>query len=521
MDLLKDLNEPQRQAVIHKDGPLLILAGAGSGKTRVITRRVAWLVENGVKPWQILAITFTNKAAGEMAERIEVLGVGRGPVVCTFHSLCARLLRQYAVEAGMQPNYSIYDRDDQLRLTKGIVDSMQFSEYSPAQLHGTISNAKNDLKTPADFAAEAGHSRYHRAVAEVYKRYQKGLAENNAMDFDDLLMKMAFLMRDRPDIRAELSARFRYILVDEYQDTNRAQYILAHGIAMDHENICVTGDPDQSIYAWRGADIRNILEFEADYPNCVTIRLEENYRSSQPILQAASSLIAHNTQRKDKALFTRREGGQNVAVVYTDDEHAEAQLVCDKIRQYTHSGGNGDDVAIFYRVNSLSRLLEEKLLRAGIPYRIARGTEFYNRRIVKDVLAYLRTLVNPADDLSCLRIINTPTRGIGAATINKLTDTADRTNTSILEVCRQPDLAGLSGRAGKAVTRFARLIDSLAADLDRPCQQIMEDVVKKSTIQDALSEDSEENLQDRANIDELVNTAADFDANQPEGTLAD
>ncbi len=521
VDLLEDLNEPQRQAVTHTQGPLLVLAGAGSGKTRVITRRVAWLVRQGVAPWNILAITFTNKAAGEMAQRIEALGVGRGPTVCTFHSLCARLLRQYAAEAGMDPSYSIYDRDDQLRLTKQIVDRMHLTEYRPAQLHGTISNAKNDLLTPTAYADQAGDSRYHRAVAEVYQRYQKGLSENNALDFDDLLMKMAFLLRDRPDLRQALSSKYRYILVDEYQDTNRAQYILAHGIAMDHENICVTGDPDQSIYAWRGADIRNILEFEADYPNCVTIRLEENYRSTAPILQAASALIAHNANRKDKALFTRRQGGSDVQVVYLDDEHAEADLIAEKIREYLRNGGSGGDVALFYRVNSLSRLLEEKLLRAGIAYRIARGTEFYNRRIVKDVLAYLRTIANPADDLSCLRIINSPTRGIGATTVKKLTAAADQTGLGVLELCSAPEQAGLTGRSAKAVRAFAAMIGQLAGNLERPCHQTLEEVVRASTIQDALAEDNEENQQDRANIDELISTAAEFDEANPEGTLDD
>ncbi|MHC4983370.1 MAG: ATP-dependent helicase, partial [Planctomycetota bacterium] len=339
MDLLADLNEPQRTAVTHGDGPLLVLAGAGSGKTRVITRRVAHLIAQGVAPWRVLAITFTNKAAGEMRSRVETMGIPRGATIGTFHSLCARLLREFAAEANLSAHYTIYDRDDQIRVVRQALERLDLKggNIQPAAAHGTISNAKNELLT-VDTYAERADSFYEKKVAEVYREYENLLAANDALDFDDLLLRMAFLLRDRPDIRELLGRRYQYVLIDEYQDTNNAQYIIAHGIALVHENICATGDPDQSIYAWRGADIRNILEFENDYPNAMVIRLEENYRSTKPILAAASTLIAHNTMRKPKALWTRREGGCKVRVVCCDDEHAEAQLLADRIAALRDSG---------------------------------------------------------------------------------------------------------------------------------------------------------------------------------------
>ncbi len=523
-DLLADLNEPQRQAVEHADGPLLVLAGAGSGKTRVITRRVARLIEKGIAPWNVLAITFTNKAAEEMAARVAALGVPRGATTCTFHSLCARLLREFAHHADLEPNYSIYDRDDQLKLAKEAVirADLSTSNFAPRKVHASISNAKNELKTPEMLAAEADGDFYLSRVARVYRHYQKLLAENNALDFDDLLMRTAFILRDRPDVRQMLSTRYRYILIDEYQDTNRAQYILAHGIAMDHENLCATGDPDQSIYAWRGADINNILEFESDYPDATVIRLEENYRSTSPILAAASVLISHNIYRKEKALWTRKEGGADVTVSVSDDEHAEARLVAGRIAQYREAGGDFEDVAIFYRVNSLSRVMEEALLNAGIPYRIARGVEFYNRKEIKDVLAYLRVLANPADDLSLTRIINTPARGIGNTTLKRLAQLALDTGQGLLDACRTPDRAGVTTGPAKKVTDFVELMDGLRADLDRPVRQIVEDVVGKTGLEEALSAEAEEDNRPLSNVGELINTATEFDERtEGEGTLTD
>jgi len=522
LDLLANLNEPQRRAVQHVDGPLLVLAGAGSGKTRVITHRVAYLIQQGVSPWQVLAITFTNKAAGEMRQRVEQLRAPRGSTVCTFHSLCARLLREFADAAALAPNFSIYDRDDQLRITKEAMARAEVpaDRLTPSAVHATISNAKNELSTPAAYA-EKVDGFYERNVARVFAEYEKLLAANNALDFDDLLLRMVYLLRDRPEIRAKLSDRYRYVLIDEYQDTNHAQYVLAHGIALAHENICVTGDPDQSIYAWRGADIGNILEFEADYPNAEVVRLEENYRSTAAILGAANRLISHNAMRKDKALWTSRTGGANVRVVHCDDEHAEAREVARRIAAHRAGGGQYSEVAVFYRVNSLSRVVEEAMLTTGIPYRIARGVEFYNRKEIKDVLAYLRLISNGVDDLSCLRIINTPARGIGTTSVKRLLALGESTGESLLQVCRRAAEAGLTTAPARKVDGFAALIASLAGDLDRPVRDICEDVVRETGLEELYRKAGEEGTSALANISELISTAAEFDRNVEGGTLAD
>ncbi len=507
---------------MHVDGPLLVLAGAGSGKTRVITRRLAYLIQQGIAPWNVLAITFTNKAAEEMRQRVAQLASQRGSTVATFHALCVRLLREFAADASLKPHFSIYDRDDQLKVAKEAVAAMDFStdNFAPSRVLSAISAAKNQLKTPQDMAAIAGGF-YDRSIAQIYEKYNQILAQNTALDFDDLLMRVAFLLRDRPDIRQRLSQRYRYIMIDEYQDTNHAQYVIAHGIAMDHENICATGDPDQSIYAWRGADINNILEFEQDYPSAKVVRLEENYRSTAAILSAASHLIAFNKMRKDKALWTRQEGGPNVKVVYCDHEHAEANLVARRVAAYHAGGGKWDEAAVFYRVNSLSRVLEEAFMRQGIPYRIARGVEFYNRKEIKDVLAYLKVLVNPSDDLSLTRIINVPARGIGDTTAGRLEQLAAARGVSLLEACRMADQAGLGSAAIAKVTTFVKMLDALAADLHQPAKKVIEAVLKASGLEKALQGKEEEQKQARANVDELISAAAEFDANSEiaEGAL--
>ncbi|MCD4699386.1 MAG: UvrD-helicase domain-containing protein, partial [Phycisphaerae bacterium] len=325
MDLLSDLNESQKRAVTHVDGPLLVLAGAGSGKTRVITRRIAHLVSRGVSPRSILAITFTNKAAGEMARRVESLGVPRGAFIGTFHSFCFRLLREFADQTRLPKEFTIYDKNDQTRCVKDAMKRLEIpsNQFAPGAIQSAISNAKNRLLTPDRYAAEA-RGFFQQTAARIYTLYQRILVENGAVDFDDLLLRTAFLMRDVPDMREMLGRRHRYILIDEYQDTNHTQYVIAHGIAAEHDNICVTGDPDQSIYAWRGADINNILEFESDYPNAMVVRLEENYRSTQPILTVADRLIANNSRRKSKRLISTRGAGIDVGVIRLDDEHAEA-----------------------------------------------------------------------------------------------------------------------------------------------------------------------------------------------------
>ncbi len=516
LDILADLNEPQREAVMHVDGPLLVLAGAGSGKTRVITRRVAWLIDQGIAPENVLAITFTNKAAEEMRQRVIDLNTPPGATVCTFHALCARLLREFASEAGIAQNYTIYDRNDQLKIAKQAVGqcNLDGSSLTPAAAHAAISNAKNELRSPQVYASRAGNF-FQRNVAEIYRRYEALLVDNNALDFDDLLLRMAMLLRDRSDIREHLARRYRYMLIDEYQDTNHAQYVIAHGIGMDHENLCVTGDPDQSIYAWRGADINNILDFEHDYPNAKVVRLEENYRSVQPILTGASTLIAHNTKRKPKSLFTRRIGGEPVHILRVDDEHAEGRQVARRIEDYRIAGGAYGDVAIFYRLNSLSRVLEEALIRTGVPYRIARGVEFYNRKVIKDVLGYLKLLVNPADDLSCLRIINTPPRGIGSTTIKRLRACASGRGVSMLEAAQNAEQIGLGDAPARKVRAFADMMTSLAAEMDRNVRDILEEVIRRSGMESAcLRKDDEDARQGRANLEELITSAAEFDEAQ-------
>ncbi|MCE5325434.1 MAG: UvrD-helicase domain-containing protein, partial [Planctomycetaceae bacterium] len=399
--------------------------------------------------------------------------------------------------------------------------SCDVERYTPGAIHSVISNAKNALQAPSVVAAEAGANRFRKAAADVYAQYELLLSENNALDFDDLLMRMAFVLRDNPQVRQTLSDRYRYVLIDEYQDTNHAQYLLADAIAKPHGNICVTGDPDQSIYAWRGADINNILEFERDYPQALVVRLEENYRSTAPILAAASRLIAHNHQRKKKELFTRRSGGADVHILSTDNEHAEADEIVTRVRRAISEGRSGGDIAIFYRVNSLSRLLEAALMKAAVPYRVARGVEFYNRKEIKDVLAYLRLLVNPADDLSCLRIINTPARRIGTATIDRLAEMAADKNLSLIDACRLADQAGLQQATAARVRAFAALIDELAAELDRPVADVVGDVITRSGLDAMLQEGQEETAQARSNVGELISAAAEFDSASEGGSVAD
>ena len=514
MDLLADLNEPQRRAVQCVDGPLLVLAGAGSGKTRVITRRVAHLVANGVAPWHVLAITFTNKAADEMARRVMQMGTPRGATICTFHSLCARLLREFADRAGLAPNYTIYDRDDQLRLVKEAIARLDMppEQLSPAVVHAKIGRAKNALTTARAFADTADGFSAKR-VAKVYIQYEKLLAGNNAVDFDDLLLRMAFLLRDHPVVRQALSDRYRYVMVDEYQDTNRTQYILVHGLASGHDNLCVTGDPDQSIYAWRGANIGNILEFEADYPAATVVRLEENYRSTRAILGAASSLIAHNRNRKSKDLWTRRQGGANVTVMTLDSGLAEADAIAQGVLKHRAGGRELNDMAVFYRVNSLSRTIEEKLFRVGIPYRVARGTAFYNRKEVKDVLAYLKVVSNPADDLSCRRIINTPRRGIGGASVKRLETFGQQRGLSLMDACRSVDRAGLGKSPTAKVTAFAELVDSLVARAEsKPLGELIAGVAAESGIEEVLKNaDDDKDLQAWGNVGELITAAVQFE----------
>ncbi|MDA8378017.1 MAG: UvrD-helicase domain-containing protein [Planctomycetia bacterium] len=467
--ILEGLTVPQRQAVTHIDGPLLVLAGAGSGKTRTITRRIAYLVANGIPPWNILAVTFTNKAAGEMRNRtLQLLQalptqLSRGITVATFHSLCARLLRQYAPVAGLDANFNIMDTSDQLKLVKHAMEKAGISieALKPDRVLSVISDAKSKLKSAEAFAKTATMFN-DRNIARVYMAYEQLMHEHKTVDFDDLLFKMAVLLRDHAEVRDELQERFRYILIDEYQDTNHAQFVISHMLAMRHKNICVTGDPDQSIYGWRGANLSNILEFEQFFPNARVVLLEQNYRSTKIILKAASALISNNIVRKNKDLWTENEAGQKILHLVCGDERQEAQELVRKLKELHEQQHFGwENIAIMYRLNALTRVLEDALMKAGVPYQIVRGTEFYGRKEVKDVLAYLRLIIAPEDNISVERVINVPARSIGSTSLERLAGYAHEHHLALMQVCRQDDtIEGLPKRAAEGCRKFATMIDS-------------------------------------------------------------
>lgn len=519
-ELLDNLTPPQREAVAHTEGPLLVLAGAGSGKTRVITRRAAYIARTVARPGEVLAITFTNKAAGEMRERIESLGVGGRMWVCTFHSLCARLLREYGDLAGIQPNFTIFDTADSRSAVGDAVKECELhtDNWRPAAVLPAISEIKTRLLTPAEFAGQA-YSFEQKTYARIYEAYQRILTKQNAVDFDDLLMLVARLLNENAEVRAELSSRFRYLLIDEYQDTNHAQYVIASRLAEAHRNICATGDPDQSIYGWRGADMQNILDFEADYPDAAVVRLEQNFRSTGLILSAASGLIAKNEHRKKKELWTAGEAGQPVRVWACEDERHEAQRIAEDVQAYCAEGGRPGDVAIFYRVNALSRTLEDAFRRAHVAYQIARGVEFYARKEIKDVLSYLRVIVNPADETALLRAINTPPRGIGKVTIDRLHNLAGRGGFTFYEaVLRAGQDEGFKA-AKKKLAAFGELLVTLRQLPRSPVQPIMEELLKRTGIEASLREGSDPDSAQLENVEELVSAARQFDLENPGGTL--
>lgn len=517
--LFDNLTGPQLEAVRHVEGPLLVLAGAGSGKTRVITRRAVHIARTTGRPDQVLAITFTNKAAGEMRERIGALGISQRMWVHTFHSLCARLLREYAGAAGVSPTYSIFDQADRRSVIRDAITEcgLATDNWQPRMVEEKISEAKNRLLGAEEFAAEASDFS-GRTIAQVYAKYEEMMAAQQACDFDDLLMRFAVLLRDDAAVREELAERFRYLLIDEYQDTNHAQYVIASQLATGHRNICATGDPDQSIYAWRGADIRNILDFEADYPEARIVRLEQNFRSTGAILSAASCLIDHNKHRKPKALFTEGESGAAVRVWSCENERQEATRIASDICEALAEGRQAGDVAIFYRVNAQSRAIEDGLRSAGIPYQIARGVEFYGRKEIKDVLAYLRIIENPADETALFRAMGAPTRGIGKTTMRKITELtrAGRSLDEALDAIQ-------SGRAAaaKRIGAFTEMLAVFRAMPRRPVREIVERVLKESGLEASLSGQEEIDNEPLANVYELVNAAGQFDGDQPEGTLGD
>ena len=464
-----DLTPEQRAAVEHFEGPLLVLAGPGSGKTRVITRRIARLIERGVRPWEILAITFTNKAAREMAERVQALLPGSRIWVSTFHRFCARLLRERGAAVGLKPNFSIFDTGDQQQLIKQVLRDLDLdaTHFPPTKLGHRISQAKNELLTPELYVTRYGEgigTHLEAVVAKVYPAYQKRLLEANAVDFDDLLLHVALMLAENEDLRQNLDQRYRFILVDEYQDTNRAQYQIVAALSQLEPNLCATGDPDQSIYGWRGARIENILRFEQDFPDVSLIRLEANFRSTPEILQTADALIAHNVHRKAKRLHTGNASGEPVELRLFNDGQEEAAGITNEILALVESGERQwKDFAIFYRVNSLSRSLETALARQKIPFQVAGGVAFFERMEVKDLLGYLRLIENPQDRVAFLRVVNTPARGIGKSSLDKLVRWADAVGLNLLDAARQPNaVPDLPKKAATQLRTFASLIDEFA-----------------------------------------------------------
>jgi len=519
--ILQGLTESQRHAVLHREGPLLVLAGPGSGKTRVITCRIAMLIYSGVRPSRICAITFTNKAAEEMRQRVLASGVPAGSHISTFHSLCVRILRQYGQPAGIEPTFSIYDESDQIRCMKEAVAAcgVSSSNFSPARMLHMVSRLKNDLEDEQAFAARV-EDYFGRTVSSIYAKYQEILRRNQALDFDDLLMRTALLMRDFPQIRQELSSRFRYLLIDEYQDTNHAQYQIARGMAADHGNICVTGDPDQSIYRWRGADIGNILAFERDWPNAVVIKLEENFRSTANILRKADRLIAGNRQRKAKILIPTRSEGEEVRICTCEDENEEAEHLASEIAELLRKGTDPQEIAVFYRVNAMSRAVEEAFIRRQIPYQVIRGVEFYARKEIKDFLSYLKLIVNPADDVAFLRAVASRSRGIGDKTIQRLQEFASANRLSLLEAARHAKrIETIPAGTRDRLVDFAGFFERFRQETEQEASVLMDCVFAESGLADALKAAGDEEAVD--NINELINAAAEYDRNTENPSLAD
>jgi DNA helicase-2/ATP-dependent DNA helicase PcrA len=525
--ILSDLNPPQQEAVRHGDGPLLILAGAGSGKTRVITRRIAYLIaRRGLQPWQILAVTFTNKAADEMRKRVEQLLGARGLNVAlgTFHSTCVRILRKWHAELGYRHSFVIYDDADQLSLIKDCLKSVNLSEraMNPRGVAARISRAKNEMLTPGEYAGMATDFTEER-TAKIYSLYQERLKASHAVDFDDLLMLTVLLFRDRPHVLEYYQNLWRYVLVDEYQDTNHAQYQIVNFLSSRHGNLCVVGDDDQSIYRWRGADLNNILDFERDHPGCRVIKLEQNYRSTQIILDGAGDVVAHNVGRKGKTLWTDNPGGEPIVVYNARDEQAEAGFVAQRIRDLSAEHGHSlDDFAVFYRTNAQSRVLEDALRRDVTPYVIVGGLRFYERKEVKDLVAYLRLVANPDDAQSFKRIVNVPARGIGAATVEKLEGLAQTERVSIWDACtRIADRKILGPKVLKALGELVGLIERTRAKLDvMAVPELIVDLLDTTGyLADLKNEGTIEAESRMENLQELVSAAREFMERSEDRTL--
>jgi len=524
---LADLNPAQREAVLATEGPVLVVAGAGSGKTRVLTYRIAHLVAAvGVKPQEILAITFTNKAAGEMRERLEsVVGqMARAMWVMTFHSACGRILRREAPRLGYRSNFTIYDQADQVRLVKQCLEELDRDpkRFVPRGIHTQISNAKNQLVSPEEYKNRVA-SFYDQTVADAYELYQKRMHASNAVDFDDLLMLTVEVLDRFPEARTKWQKAFRYVLVDEYQDTNHAQYRLLQLLAGEHRNVFAVGDPDQSIYAFRGADIRNIMEFERDFGGAKQIALEQNYRSTNAILRAANAVITENRERKPKNLWSELGDGDPVRVVEVEDEHAEARFVAAEIAGLADEGFSGSEIAIFYRTNAQSRVLEDVLVRQDIPYQVIGGPKFYERAEIKDAIAYLQVIDNPVDAISLARIANRPRRGIGDASLARLQTYADAHGLSLWEALEHPEEAGCGGAPLKAIDRFRTLLQSsMAGALDLSVPDLLQRVLEQSGYLEALEAERTIEAQGRAeNLMELVGVAREYQENADDPSLSE
>ena len=527
--LLTGLNKEQQQAVQHTEGPLLILAGAGSGKTKVLTVRIAHLLAQGVNPYEILAITFTNKAAKEMKSRVEGLvgDVANRIWLSTFHSFCAKFLRfELDNFLGYNSNFTIYDTSDSQAVIKAALKALNLDDkyYPVGAMIGAISDAKNKLLFASDFRKQA-RDFYQQKVADVYEYYERELRKNNALDFDDLLLVAVKLLQSNEAVLDKYSKRFRYVMIDEYQDTNHAQYLLAKLLASHWKNIAVVGDADQSIYAWRGADIQNILDFEKDYPNCTSIKLEQNYRSTKIILDAANAVIENNEGRPKKNLWTDKTEGAKIQHFTAQSEHEEAAFIGDTIaKKHDIHGVPYGDMAILYRTNAQSRVLEEALIKRALPYTMVGGTKFYDRKEIKDVLAYLRVLYNPFDDLSLLRIINVPKRSIGATTVAKLQDYARVNGTSLFMTLTQLHLVDtIKGKTKEKLEEFGILIFTLVAEMeDKTVLDILESILDRTGYLAQLEESTDPQDQARAeNIGELLSVAKDFQDTNPTGTVED
>lgn len=518
MSIYDKLNEPQREAVFHTDGPLLILAGAGSGKTRVLTHRIAYLIEErGVNPWNILAITFTNKAAGEMRQRVDSLvGFGSESIwVSTFHSMCVRILRRFIDRLGYDNRFTIYDTDDQKTLMREVcrkvdIDTKRIRERA---ILAEISSAKNELVTPEEYELNAGGDLSKQKLAKAYREYEAQLKSNNALDFDDLLVKTVQLFQTQPDVLENYQERFRYIMVDEYQDTNTVQFQLVRLLAGKYRNLCVVGDDDQSIYKFRGANIRNILDFEKEFPDAYVVKLEQNYRSTGNILEAANSVIRNNTGRKDKTLWTANGEGDKIHLRQFDTAYDEADFIAEDIQRQVRDGASYNDNAVLYRTNAQSRLFEEKFVAMNIPYKIVGGINFYARREIKDLLAYLKTIDNGRDDLAVRRIINVPKRGIGLTTVNRIQESADERGISFYEALMAPDLIPGIGRSASKLDSFAALIEYFKGQAaGESITDLLKEVIEKTGYVQELEADDKEDAEARIqNIDELLNKAAAYE----------